>query len=227
MRTIFTICCLLFCNLANSQKKETFTIYGDIKGLEDNTIVYLFITGGEKLIKDSVRVMNNRFRFSGKVDDPYFSFLMNGKTSKLADILLDNRTIFLAGNAPDYDSTHVSGSDIDAQWKEYYEKDLRLSGLQHHLEAFHDSLLLHKDTAMANLLRNDIDKIIYGLRIPLLSEYVQTYKDSPAGAVLITFCLLENYLTKLEYYKLYNQLTLPIRNSSLGHRILRIAKEKN
>jgi len=227
MRFFFSICCLILCNLTIAQKKEAFTIRGDIKGLENNAIVYLFITGGEKLVKDSARVIKNRFLFRGYVADPCFSFIMNGNTNKLADVLLDNRTIYLRGNAPDYDSVHVSGSVIDAQWKEYYEKDIRLSGLQHHLQYLQDSLLLHCDSTMANLLKNDISKIVYELRIPLLREYVNRYKNSPVGAVLVTFCLLEKNLTKMDYYKLYNQLTLPIRNSLLGQRILKIASEKN
>ncbi|WP_163823260.1 DUF4369 domain-containing protein, partial [Proteus mirabilis] len=81
----------------------SYEIQGHIKGLLDNTKIYL-INGGKRKTIDSALVKNERFVLQGRVDDAFHTYLYEGKSNKLADILLDNRKITVLGEKPFYDS---------------------------------------------------------------------------------------------------------------------------
>uniref|UniRef100_UPI001954695D DUF4369 domain-containing protein n=1 Tax=Stenotrophomonas maltophilia TaxID=40324 RepID=UPI001954695D len=85
-------------------------------------------------------VKNERFVLQGRVDDAFHTYLYEGKSNKLADILLDNRKITVLGEKPFYDSITISGSAIDEQWKEWYKEDQRIGYRSYQLNQVINSL---------------------------------------------------------------------------------------
>lgn len=116
-----------------TQAQARYQIEGHIKGLTDDSKIYL-INGGLRKTIDSTLVQNERFVLTGQLDEPAHTYLYSGKSTKLADILLDNRLIRIQGSYPVYDSVQVSGSDIDKQWREWYGLDQGLGYKQYLLK---------------------------------------------------------------------------------------------
>ncbi len=214
--------CLGFSNLLAAQ--NGYTIKGHIDGLTDNSKVYL-IDGGRRKTIDSATVKNATFTLRGHISEAAHTYLYLGKSSKLADILLDNREILVSGSQPVYDSIKVSGSDIDEQWKEWYAADQRIGYRRYRLNQISKSLTDKGDTATSNKIKVIADELMND-RILLLKQSVKKYGDSPAGAVLPTLCTIQDQLTKGDVLEMYNSLSVRIKTTYLGNEIKKIASRK-
>lgn len=200
-----------------------YTIEGHILGLEEKSKIYL-IHGGQRKKIDSAVVINNHFIMTGKLNEPAHTYLYLGKTNKLADILLDNRKIEIQGNEPLYDSIKIMGSDIDMQWKEWYQNDQRIGYQKYRLDRVHKSLVDKKDSANAIIVKRLSEELMID-RINLLKVYVKRYNDSVSGAVLPTLCTIQATLTKSDYLEMYNDLTPRMRSTTFGKEILSLAQK--
>jgi hypothetical protein len=214
----------VFCQ---GQSGSGYQVLGQVAGLPDGTKVYL-IDGGRRKAIDSATVKQEQFILKGNLTEPAYMYLHAGRgraSKKLADILLDNRIVYVKGNKPEYDSITVSGSDIDQYWREWYEADQRVAYQRYKIKQVCESLATKKDTANANVLGKLIQEMQLE-RINLLKAYVKRRHDSAAGAVLPTLCTLGGDLTRADYMEMYNTLTPTWQQSSFGKEILAEAKKK-
>jgi hypothetical protein len=221
MKPLITVCFLLvpfFTSFTFAQEKNGYKIEGSVKGLPNQSKIYL-IHGGQRKTIDSAVVHNEHFVLSGNLQEPAHTYVYSGKTNKLADILLDNRAIVLSGSKPMYDSVKISGSPIDQQWKEWYREDQRIGYQRFRLNQVMKSLTDKKDTGNAAVITQLADELMQD-RIHLLKTYVKRYHDSAAGAVLPTLCTIQNQLTKADYLEMYHTLTVAMQNTSFGKEIL-------
>jgi hypothetical protein len=200
-----------------------YRIEGHILGLEERSKIYL-IHGAQRKKIDSAVVKNNRFTMTGKLNEPAHTYLYSGKSNKLADILLDNRNIEIKGNEPLYDSIKIMGSDIDMQWKEWYQNDQRIGFQKYRLDKIHKSLIDKKDSENAIIVKSLSEELKID-RINLLKVYVKRYNDSASGAVLPTLCTIQATLTKSDYLEMYNDLTPRMRSTTFGKEILSLAQK--
>ena len=205
------------------ENSDGYRIVGQVLGLTDESKIYL-IHGGKRKRIDSAVVSNNRFFMTGKLDEPTHTYLYSGKTIKLADILLDNRKIEVKGNAPIYDSIKISGSDIDMQWKEWYQNDQRIGYQKYRIDKLYESLMDKKDSDNAIVVKTLSQELMTD-RITLLKTYVKRYNDSASGAVLPTLCTIQASLTKLDYLEMYDSLTPRMRSTTFGNEILKLAEK--
>jgi Domain of unknown function (DUF4369) len=218
---------LIFIPLFIKAQSDGYKVVGDIKGLTEDTKVYL-IDGGKRKVIDSTIVKGNRFVFIGKLEEAVHTYLHAGKGStseKLADILLDNRIVYVNGNTPKYDSIIVSGSVIDQQWKDWWKEDQRIGYQRYKIRQVYESLVSKKDTANAKILEAIIGQM-QAYRVDLLKAYVKRYSGTAAGAALPTLCTISDYLTKADYMEMYNSLTSGWQKSYFGQEILTIARKK-
>ncbi|GAB3335393.1 hypothetical protein GCM10027299_44340 [Larkinella ripae] len=212
----------------SAQQPAGYRVNGHILGLPDNTKMYL-IDGGQRKVVDSAVVRQERFVLNGTMAEPAHMYLYAGKGSmslKLADILLDNRTVTVEGSKPLYDSVVVSGSDIDRLWKEWYREDQQIGYQRYRIKQVHEALVAKEDTANARPLKKIVDEMTAN-RIDLLKTYVKRYNTTAVGAALPTLCTLSNYLTKADYLEMYRTLSPTWQNSRLGREILAEAAKKN
>jgi hypothetical protein len=201
-----------------------YTIKGHVDGLTDNSKIYL-IDGGRRKTIDSAIVKNETFTLKGDLSEAAHTYLFLGKSKKLADILLDNREIFVSGSEPSYDSIKVSGSEIDKQWKEWYGADQRIGYRRYQLNQISKSLTEKGDTAAGNKIKAIADELMND-RILLLKQSVKRNGDSPAGAVLPTLCTIQDQLTKDDVLQMYNSLSAKMKNTYFGNEIKKIASKK-
>ncbi|GAB3898196.1 hypothetical protein GCM10028803_17280 [Larkinella knui] len=210
-----------------AQETIGYRVIGHIRGLPDQTKMYL-IDGGKRKIIDSAVVHQERFIFQGNMAETAHTYLYAGKGSvslKLADILLDNRTIQVEAAKPVYDSVTVNGSDIDRLWKEWWRDDQQIGYQRYRIKQVYESLAAKKDTANAEKLKKVIDEMTEN-RIDLLKTYVKRYHTTAVGAALPTLCTLGDYLTKADYLEMYQTLSPTWQNSGFGREILEQAGKK-
>lgn len=214
----------VFCQ---AQADRGYQVVGELKGLPDGTTMYL-IDGNKHRAIDSATVQQNQFIFKGRLVEPAHLYLHAGRgrtSQKLADILLDNRTVYVKGSKPEYDSVTVSGSDIDQHWKDWSKQDQQIGYQRYRIRQVYESLIGKKDTANATVLEKLIGEMQLD-RINLLKTYVKRYHDTAAGAALPMLCTLSDYLTGADYLEMFNTLTPSWQQSSFGKDILVQAKKK-
>ncbi|MBC3787995.1 DUF4369 domain-containing protein [Spirosoma utsteinense] len=210
-----------------SNAASTYKVIGNIKGLSEGTKMYL-IDGGKRKVIDSATVRSGQFVIDGSLAETAHMYLHAGKGSssrKLADILLDNRTIYVKGNKAEYDSVVVSGSDIDQQWKDWFKEDQQIGYQRFQVRKVYEALLSKNDTINANALKKVVGEM-QSYRVNLLKAYVMRYHDTGGGAALPTLCTLGDYLTKADYLEMYNMLSPTWQKSYFGREILDEASRK-
>lgn len=223
----FLISTLIIPAFCQAQNNPAYQVVGHVKGLADGTKMYL-IDGNRRRTIDSTSVKQDQFTFQGSLVEPAHLYLHAGKgrtSQKLADILLDNRVVYIRGNKPEYDSIRVSGSDIDQYWKEWYKEDRQIGYQRYRISQVYKSLTERKDTANANVLGKLVGEMQLS-RINLLKTYVKRYHDTAAGAALPMMCTLGDHLTGADYMEMFNTLTPNWQQSSFGKDILVQAKKK-
>ncbi|GAB3269787.1 hypothetical protein GCM10027347_40030 [Larkinella harenae] len=224
----FALLAILISGSGLAQSRSEYRVDGHIHGLPNETKVYL-IDGGQRKVIDSAVVRQERFLLNGTVAEPVFTYLYAGKGAvslKLADILLDNRTIRVEGAKPVYDSVAVSGSDIDRLWKEWHKEDQQIGYQRYRIKRVYESLMTQRDTANADALKKVMDEMT-ARRISLLKTYVRRHSTSAVGAVLPTLCTLGDYLTRADYLEMYRALASVWQNSQFGREILKEAERRN
>lgn len=225
MRSLLVIAFLLTAYISTiAQNQSGYQVKGKIAGLTDGSKVYL-IRGFKRI--DSATVNKEQFTIDGMLAEPAFIYLYTGRgkdSKKLADILLDNRTVLVTGTQDDYDHIKVSGSDIDQQWKEWFSKDQRLGYQRYRLEQVYKSLLGKGERATADSLKTITDEMMAD-RITLLKDYVKQYHNSAVGAVLPTLCTLQDKMSQTDFMEMYNVLTPEMKNTEMARETMQLAKQ--
>lgn len=228
---ITSILILLIFGCQNQKEKlDGFLINGNVKNLNNSELLVLkFVNGGIEL--DSISVTNDEFQYSGKVKEPYFIQILirDGKETKgkLTEFMIENSEITITGNSIEYDSVVVSGSNSDKILKEYLKKDEVLSSKWNDLKLEYDKYVELGDTTNRKAIAKKLNYILNEERVGLLKKYVSDYSNTTVGALLPSFCTIENALTKEDYKALYESLSEEIKKSDYGMGILEKSKEQN
>ena len=222
MKYLIILLALSSFNLLKAQ--SGYEINGNIRGLTKNAKIYL-IDAGERKILDSVIVKNEKFIIKGKLKDATHTYLYEGKTNKLADILLDNRSIKVFGETPNYDNVKITGSKIDEQWKQWFKDDQKIGYLRYRINEVTESLIAQKDILNSKSLGEVAEELLKD-RINLLKSYVKKYGSFPSGALLPTLCTIQDKLTKNDFLEMYNSLSPEIQKTHLGREVLELSSKK-
>lgn len=99
---IFVLCLFAFllCNCSDAVQKKEYTIAGHIKGVPDDTKLYLF-NMRTQVNMDSVITKNERFIMKGTIDIPTQCVIMIPNSQKYADLIVENTEINLESTYED------------------------------------------------------------------------------------------------------------------------------
>jgi uncharacterized protein DUF4369 len=197
-------------------------VKGNIGGLNDSKIMVLRFIGNSFEV-DSISPENNQFEYTGKVEEPYFvQFLIKNEESstKLCEFMLENSEINITGNSIDFDSVKVSGSESDKILKDYFSEDKLLDEKWDDLKLKYDQYVESDDTLNRKSSAKKLNHIIQVERVELVKKYVREYSNKKTGALIPSFCSIEDKLTKEDYTEIYNYLTPEIQQTGYGKRIL-------
>ncbi|MEL7004281.1 MAG: DUF4369 domain-containing protein [Bacteroidota bacterium] len=206
---------------------DGFKIKGNIKELGDSQLQVLkFVNGGIEI--DSISAVDGKFEYKGKVKEPYFVQLLireGGTTkSKLTEFMIENAEITIEGNSIEYDSVVVSGSESDKILKEYFQEDDLLSAKWDVLKLEYDNYVELNDSINRKKVAKELNYILSEERVGLLKKYVSDHSNSTVGALIPSFCTIENVLTTEHYNEFYNSLSEEIKMSDYGKGLLERSK---
>ena len=218
MRIITTLILttLLFGCQIQKEKIDGFIIKGNIKNLNNSQLLVLkFVDGG--IEGDSIYVVNNKFEYSGKVKEPYFIQLLikDGKSTKgkLTEFMIENSEITIEGNSTEYDSVKVSGSSSDEILKNYLKEDNELNTRWNTLKLEYDKYVELNDSINKRKTAGELNTILQVDRVNLLKKYVKENSNTTVGALLPSFCTIENALNKKDYEEIYGMLSEEIKQT--------------
>lgn len=226
---LFLILSFLSCKY-QKEKLDGFIIKGNVKHLDDNELLVIkFDNGGMEI--DSIPVINNKFKYAGKVKEPYFIQLLikegNETKGKLTEFMIENSEITITGNSIEYDSIKVVGSKSDKILKEYLKKEESLRSKWNTLKVDYDKYVKLGDSINRKKVAEKLNYILKEERVGLLKKYVSNYSDTTIGALLPNFCTIENVLTQEDYKVLYNSLSDKIKKTDYGKGLLVKSKSIN
>jgi hypothetical protein len=228
------ITALIFASLLfgcqNQEKKlEGFKIKGNINGLNNSQLVVLKFVN-ESVEFDSINVVNNKFEYEGKVLEPYFIQFMikEGKTAKgkLTEFMIENSEITIEGNSIEYDSVKVSGSNSDKILKKYLKEDNLLNEKWDNLKLEYDQYVELNDSINKRKTAEKLNTILQVDRVNLLKRYVKENSNTTVGALLPSFCTIENALTEKDYEEFYNILSEEIKQTQYAKNLFNKFNEK-
>ena len=213
---------LIFLFSCNKSFHDRFIVKGNIRGLDDRNITVLrFI--GDSFEVDSISPKNGQFEYTGKVEEPYFvQFLIkNGENStKLCEFMLENSEIKITGSSIDFDSVKVTGSESDKILNEYFADDKLLDQKWDQLKLKYDKYVESGDSINRKSVAKKLNHIIQIEKVELVKNYVRKYGNTKSGALIPSFCTVQDNLTKEDYSEIYGYLNPEIQQTDYGRRIL-------
>ncbi|MBX2931329.1 MAG: AhpC/TSA family protein [Chitinophagaceae bacterium] len=116
LRKLIALLLLPFTLLA--QKKESFTINGNITGLKDSTLVFLNDAAGNAISQDYA--FKGKFILRGTMNEPGFAKLGFIGIQNEVEIFMYNENIAIKANVDDFDkSTVITGSSLHNDYTTY------------------------------------------------------------------------------------------------------------
>jgi len=186
--TILIICILISCKenpKKETTEKESFSLKGTINGDYSD---YIYLNYGN--VKDSVKVLNNRFEFNGIVKAPIQGSLnLEGHFFTVAHIYIENSDILVKA---DYKKETQNGHTTNA---------LSINSI-----IGSKSFLIqeeYKNFFQANQNKENFKSLLYDK----LKSFIEENKNQPlSGTILGELALVQPVLTKNELVELYEKI---------------------
>lgn len=105
--SLFSAAFILSCN--NKPDERGFTLSGNVKNVPDSTMV---IMSRNNIDIDSAMVLNEKFSFAGKVEEPYNVFLVFSGIGDYTTLWLENSDIELTAEKGKFQDRVITGSEI-------------------------------------------------------------------------------------------------------------------
>lgn len=103
---------ILICSCNSKPEKEGFTLTGTFKNMPDSTMVYLEMDNSRK---DSAMIIDEKFRFTGKVEEPSSAILILPETRDFIYVWLENSTIEMSAEKGNLQNPVITGSAVQKQ----------------------------------------------------------------------------------------------------------------
>ncbi len=157
---LFLISCICFLSCANHDK-DTFTISGEIKGLnQGDLLLYNLEETGPRLI-DSSKISNGKFSFKGKITLPEMVLLkINGKISGIP-FFLEAGKIHFKASADSLTGATITGSESNDLYQKFKEEMHRYDAQSHNILEKYTQAKSNSDSSLMNKLyeaNTDVEK---------------------------------------------------------------------
>ena len=205
-----------------SKKEEGFTINGNIPGQKDGMVYLEFLDGDQKTIKDSAKIVDGKFTFAGKVDEPLrYSIKLKGQEFGKV-FVLSNETIDFTAHKDTIYSAKLSGATQDSIYSAYYKNEFKkIQNIAGPVYKLSDSLTQNgkvKLTAEQQAMMDKKWKDLQTLADDLTFKFIKSHKDQVAGALVLDDRLV-TYGTPEQVKEYFAVLTPEIQSSYFGKKI--------
>jgi thiol-disulfide isomerase/thioredoxin len=196
--------------------QKSFTISGKIAGLEQSAMAYLDYGNS----KDSVKIKNGRFKFSGTVSEPVQAFLAvrRAGTKKQADYTvfwLENSKIAVVGT-DSIENAIVKGSVTDRENKE-------LESMVKPVTNNIVSLMKEADTKppveRKRMISDSIQLLVKQIK-GIHRKFAETHPNSFMGLYAYNIHVLDSYADPVVAEPIFNRFSARLKSSPLGLRTL-------
>lgn len=203
MRVIAMIlAAFVYSQLYSQVSSPSYKIVGYIKDMPDQELYLDYYDKGVKYRYPTFSKDGN-FQFEGSVSEPVFANIHHKNGNGEIELFLDNSLWKVTGTYHEYNDAAVSGSAIDAQWKQYF----------------------YEDQQLVKSASTKGDPAVVQKRKELLKRYVKDLHSSYAGALIPNFCTIEKSLTPADWTEIYGFLSEEMKDTYYGRKIRDRIKE--
>ncbi len=221
MRKVFTILGAAAL-LASCGDSNSYTLKGDVSGIEDGTKVYIEkidITTGMPIKVDSTEVKGKSFAFKGKAEDIEQSFISFANQEGRYPFILEKGDIAFTFNAEDITKSGASGTKNNDEFLAFSKKaeELNRSVIQYQAD--------NQNAFMEAKEKNDretAEGIINGFMqlAEKLDDYTDGYMDENPNSYTTLVILAQNATSgayqKEELVEKYNKLDKTLQETTVG-----------
>lgn len=205
-----------------SKKEEGFTINGNIPGQKDGIVYLEFQDGDQTVVKDSAKIVDGKFSFAGKVEEPLrYSIKLKGQEYGKA-FILSNETIVFTAHKDSVYMAKLSGATQDSIYASYYKNEFKqIQNVAGPIYKLSDSLSQNgkvKLTAEQQAMMDKKWKDLQTQADDLTFKFIKSHKDQVAGALVLDDRLV-TYGTPEQVNEYFAVLTPEIQKSYFGKKI--------
>lgn len=205
-----------------SKKDQGYTINGSIPGQKDGMIYLEFLDGDQPMVKDSAKIVDGKFTFTGKVEEPLrYSIKLKGQENGRT-FILSNEIISFKGNKDSIYSSKVIGATQDSIYKLFYDNEFKkMQKIAKAVYKTSDSLTQNGKVALTGEQKEIMNKRWADLQAQaddLTFKYIRRHKNEIAGALVLEDRLLA-YGTPEQVKEYYAILSPEIQKSYFGKKI--------
>jgi peroxiredoxin len=172
---------LLFSCNEKPEEQRGFTLTGHVKNVPDSTMV---VMSRNNIDLDSAMVMDEKFRFSGEVEEPYSVFLMFSGIGEYTTLWLENSDIELSAEKGNMRDRVVTGSEIQK------EDDLLDERIKPFQQARDSAFAVLREENISEARRDSVSAFLRDLRkreIKVTQEFVRENPQTVVGTYILNF----------------------------------------
>lgn len=208
--------------ITSCSKQEGFTINGNIPGQKDGTVYLEFLDGDQTVVKDSAKIVDGKFSFAGKVEEPLrYSIKIKGQEYGKVFILSNDNIGFTAHKDSVY-MAKLSGAIQDSIYGSFYKNEFKkVQNIAGPIYKLSDSLSQNGKVKLSPEQQKDIDKRFADLQVladDLTFKFIKSHKDELAGALVLDDRLV-TYGTPEQVKEYFAILTPEVQGSYFGKKI--------
>ncbi|WP_163408537.1 TlpA disulfide reductase family protein [Flavobacterium ajazii] len=208
--------------ITSCSKQEGFTINGNIPGQKDGMIYLEFLDGDQTVVKDSAKIVDGKFSFAGKVEEPLrYSIKLKGQEYGKVFILA-NETIEFTAHKDSVYMAKLSGAIQDSIYGSFYKNEFKkVQNIAGPIYKLSDSLSQNGKVKLSPEQQKDIDKRFADLQVladDLTFKFIKSHKDQLAGALVLDDRLV-TYGTPEQVTEYFAVLTPEVQGSYFGKKI--------
>jgi peroxiredoxin len=168
--------------LAGCQNNEGYEIDGTIKGAEDGMVYLKSLENGKPVTVDSVKITNESFEFSGKVEQPLFYLAYYNETRMPIVFFIENENITIKANIDSLDKAEITGSPETDLFLSF-NKEMPFMNRSMKMREEYMQAQMAGDNAKMESLTKEMETIMDAQQ-KYFTEFVKTNTTSVVGAFL-------------------------------------------
>lgn len=205
-----------------SKKEESFTITGNIPGQKDGMIYLEFQDGDQTVVKDSAKIVDGKFSFAGKVEEPLrYSIKLKGQEYGKV-FVLGNETISFTAHKDTIYNAKLTGAIQDSIYSSYYKNEFKkIQNIAGPIYKLSDSLSQNGKVKITSEQQTMMDKKwkdLQTLADDLTFKFIKSHKDQVAGALVLDDRLV-TYGTPEQVKEYFAVLSPEVQKSYFGKKI--------
>lgn len=211
----------------STDRNSKFVLKGEVIGRDTGSVILWYFDKGNKGHADTVKLKKGKFHFSGTVNQVCEALLWTDTKNRNFDdpsvirFLLETNSMYISYKVNDASNTIIKGSQSQAEKEEWDKRKSFLLSAKADVNKSIDSLAKlsknNKNIAFENLISGKRDNI--NEKIKLLDlEYIRLHPNSYLSAYLLSKHTRKLSVDSIVTY--YNDLTIDIKKSQVGHVVL-------